>query len=276
MPFVAGAMLAGSALSFVGSRSEAKKMRREMAAQRRLQEKKLKFAKEQWAHYTETYGDLEKLMVADAITGVQGDFDGVTSRASADMESQYENQVDRNRRNMMRFGLDPSSGRFQSSDRQAGLDLATNKALAMNNARESERRYADQATWQRRATIGQHGSQLISNSGDKVMGSIQSMANMHGNNANMHAGLSSNLFSQGATMGMYGAMGVADHFGGSPGSRFGVSGGYDLGSSGFESAAHDAATSAVGPDYGLDFELGASPSPVSVNTPNSSFALAQY
>ena len=210
MPFIAGAMAVGGAASYFGGKSSAKKMRREMRAWRALQEKQLKFAKEQWGYYTDTYGDVEKLMVADAENGVIGDYAGVTGRAAADVEGQYENQIDRQRRQMQAYGLDPSSGRYQSSDRQMGLDMAAAKALGMNTARENERQYARDATWQRRQSVGSMGANLIRDSAKGVQDAMQNMGNMRAQNASTYGGMANNLFAQAGQMGMYGAMQFGD------------------------------------------------------------------
>lgn len=210
MPFVAGAMVVGSAASYFGGKSDAKKMRREMRAWRKLQRDQLKFAKQQWTHYTDTYGDVEKMMVADAMEGVKADYAGVTSRAASDIEGQFDNQIDRQRRQMQAFGLDPSSGRYQSTDRQAGLDLATAKAQGINSARNTERLQSENATWQRRLGVGQFGAGLIRDAGQGVQQAMQNMGNMHGENANTYSSLSGNLFAQAGQMGMYGAMQFGD------------------------------------------------------------------
>lgn len=214
MPFVAGAMLVGSALSFSSGRSEAKKMRREMRAQRKLARDQLNFAKKQWGYYRETFGDLEQLMVADATEGVTADYAGVTSRAAADVEGQFQNQADRQRRQMMAYGLDPSSGRYQSSDRQMGLDLATAKAQGVNSARTSERRNAQDKTWQRRAQVGMYGSGLMQNAGQSVMDAQNNLAVLSGQRAQMNGDMSNNLFAQAGNMAVQGlAFGANNNWG---------------------------------------------------------------
>lgn len=221
MPFVAGAMLVGSALSFASGRSNAKKMRREMRAQRKLARDQLNFAKSQWKHYRETYGDIEQLMVADATEGVVADYDGVTSRAAADVEGQFQNQADRQRRQMMAYGLDPSSGRYQSSDRQMGLDLATTKAQGVNAAREGERRYSRDATWQRRAQVGQFGAGLMQNAGRDVQAAQDNLAVLSGQRAQMHGNMANNLFAQAGNMAVQGlAFGANNNWGRNGGSEF--------------------------------------------------------
>lgn len=213
-PWMAASMFGGSALSYFGGRSDAKKMRREMRAWRALQEKQLEFAKDQWAHYRDVYGDAEKLMVADAIHGVTGDYDGVTSRAAADVEAQFDNAIDRNQRDMMRYGLDPSSGRYQSSDRAMGLQRAATSALAQNTARNTERNFVRDSNWQRRLNVGQFGAGLIQNASQGVQQAMQNLGNMHAQNASTYGSMAGNLFAQAGQMGMYGLMAGADWMGG--------------------------------------------------------------
>lgn len=210
MPFIAGAMTIGAGLSFAGGRSNTKKMLKEQKAWRILQTKQLNFAKERWSHYRDTYGDLEQMMVADAMEGVKGDFTGVADRAASDVESAYASQEDRQERQMMALGIDPSSGRFVSADRRMGLDLARTSALAQNTARTNEKRRADTETWQRRYGVGTFGANMMQQAGRDVDNAMESMGRMHQSNAGTYGNLASNLFMQAGQMGMYGALKFGD------------------------------------------------------------------
>jgi len=210
MPFIAGAMVVGSGLSYSSGRKNAKEMKRLQRAQIALQQQQLQFAKQRWNHYRDTYGDLEQMMVADAMEGVKGDFTGVADRAASDVESAYASQADRQERQMMALGIDPSSGRFVSADRRMGLDLARTSALAQNTARTNEKRRADTETWQRRYGVGTFGANMMQGAGRDVDAAIAGMSQAYGNQANTHGNLASNLFMQAGQMGMYGALKFGD------------------------------------------------------------------
>lgn len=210
MPFIAGAMIVGAGASYFGGQSAAKSSEKLQKMQLYLQYKQLKFAKQQWQHYRDTYGDLEKVMVADAMQGVQGDFSGVASRAREDVLSAGENQQEQQRRQLQSMGIDPSSGRYVSSDRRTGIQMATGSALASNKARADERRYADQATRGIRMSTGQFGASMMRGAGQDVMAAQQRMGQAYGDHAAIHGELAGNLFAQAGQMGMYGMMQGAD------------------------------------------------------------------
>lgn len=206
MPFIAGAMVVGAGLSFASGRSAAKDAKRLMRYQLRLQRDQLKFAKQRWNHYIDTYGDIEKIMVADAIQGVQGDFAGVANRAREDVLSAGQNQIDQQRRQLQSYGIDPSSGRYASSDRRSGIQMATGAALAANNARNNERRYVDSETRRMRMGVGQFGANMMQQGARDVMQAQQNMGQAVGQQGAQQQQLAGNLFAQAGQMGMYGMM----------------------------------------------------------------------
>lgn len=206
MPFIAGAMVIGAGASFFGGRSEAKKSRKLMKYQLYLQQQQLDFAKQRWNHYRDTYGDIEKMMVADAVQGVQGDFAGVANRAREDVLAAGDNQQDQQRRQLQSYGIDPSSGRYVSADRRSGIQMATGAATAANNARNSERQYADNATRSMRMGVGQFGSQMMMTAGQGVQQAMQNMGQAVGEQGMHHGQMANNLFAQAGQMGMYGAL----------------------------------------------------------------------
>lgn len=206
---MAAAMLGGSAISAIGGFMASDEMAEALKMQARVQREVLTFNRERWQHYVDTYGDLEQMNVADAMEGVQGDFAGVTGRAAADVESQFANEQDRQRRDMMRYGLDPSSGRFASTDRELGMDRALTSASMQNTARETERRWAEDATRGLRLQVGNFGVQMRENAADGVTQAGNNLATAYGNTASNYGNMANNLFMQAGQMGIYGALSLA-------------------------------------------------------------------
>lgn len=171
-------------------------MRRELQRQR-------EFAMERWQHYLDTYGDLERIMVGEAETGVVADIEGVSSRAAADTAMAFDRQRDQQQREMMSFGLDPTSGRYQGMDRAMGLNEALAESHNVGSAREGERRWADQETFNRRMGLWGHGRGMGESAAQDVMGSHQALAGMHGNNAAQWSDMANNMFAQAGFLGAY-------------------------------------------------------------------------
>ena len=204
-------MAAMGGLSLAGGFMASRSARREMRRMRRHMEDRLEFAKERWNHFRDTYSDVEQQMVHDAMHGVQGDYQGVTERARADVEGAFSRERDSRRRQMQGMGLDPSSGRYQSSDREMGINQATSTAMAENQARTRERERAETETRQGRMQIGQFGSQQISGAGRDVMQAQTALGQVHGQRANQKMEMAGNLF---ATAGQMGGMAMMQGGGG--------------------------------------------------------------
>lgn len=203
----AGISAIGGLLSSRSARREQRKMRQELQRQR-------EFAMQRWQHYLDTYGNLEQIMVGEAERGVVADIAGVSSRAAADTAMAFDGARDEDRRQMMGFGLDPSSGRYQSRDRQFGINQALAESFNVGTAREGERRWADEQTFGRRAHAWGIGRDIGESAARDVQGSTQAMAQMHGQSAAQYNNMANNLFTQAGFFGMYGAMDMAG--GGSP------------------------------------------------------------
>jgi len=188
--------LVGGLFGSSRARREQRRMRRELQRQR-------EFAMERWQHYLDTYGDLERIMVGEAETGVVADIEGVSSRAAADTAMAFDRQRDQQQREMMSFGLDPTSGRYQGMDRAMGLNEALAESHNVGSAREGERRWADQETFSRRMGLWGHGRGMGESAAQDVMGSHQALASMHGNNAAQWSDMANNMFAQAGFMGAY-------------------------------------------------------------------------
>ena len=199
MPWTAiaiGGSLAGGLFGSSRARREQRRMRRELQRQR-------EFAQERWQHYLDTYGDLERIMVGEAETGVVADIEGVSSRAAADTAMAFDRQRDQQQREMMSFGLDPTSGRYQGMDRAMGLNEALDESHSVGSAREAERRWADQETFNRRMGLWGHGRGMGESAAQDVMGSHQALASMHGSSAAQWSDMANNMFAQAGFLGAY-------------------------------------------------------------------------
>jgi hypothetical protein len=137
----------------------------------------------------------------------------VTRRAAADVEGTFAQEAEDRRRRNMAYGLNPASGRFQSSDRRMGLQKAATSAMAQNTAREQERDEVQDETWNRRYRLGTFGVQMTDNAASRVGQSRRQIAQAHGKQADQYSQLANNLFAGGASMMTYGMM-RGDGFGG--------------------------------------------------------------
>ena len=177
-----------SALSFGSGRREQRRMRRAMEAQTQLGRDNLNFAKDQWQRYLDTYGDLERRVVSDAQMGIDPERTGMLGRITSDTAQQYDMIQDRSRRELGRFGVDPTAGRFAGQDRS--IDLG--RASAIARGRDDIRQWAEDASQRQRLGVYQSGLQVGVNAGGNVQAAGQNLAQMYGNQAALHG----NLFQQ--------------------------------------------------------------------------------
>jgi len=201
MVAVAGISALGGLLGASKQAKELKRMRKELQRQR-------EFAMERWQHYLDTYGDLERIMVGEAETGVVADIEGVSSRAAADTAMAFGRQRDQQRREMMSFGLDPASGRYQGMDRRMGLNEALAESYNVGTARENERRFADQETFDRRFGLWRGGQQMGEAAANDVQNATRSIAQMSGQNAQNWGNMANNMFANAGFLGAYAMSGA--------------------------------------------------------------------
>lgn len=207
-----GAALGGSVFSAIKGADAQKKMAKALEMQAYAAMQQLKFNQQRYNDFQGQYGDLIDMNIADAKAGVHGDYQGVTNRAATDVATQFDQQQDAQRRQMMAYGLDPSSGRFQSADRQAGLQEATASALAQNQARNQERQYAQNATRQLRLGVGEQGLSQMNMAASGVNSAMQGLQQSYGNQANTYGSMANNLFAQAGQMAGIGIGTIAGGF----------------------------------------------------------------
>lgn len=173
MPYAVAAAVIGAAGSIYGSNKSAKAAKEANAIAR----EQLAFSKQRYNDYQALYGDLNKQLVADAHKGVQADLGGVTNRAAADVSQRFAGAQETLDRNNARLGINPNSGRAQAAMRQVGLSEATAAAGLISNARETERKGAEQATWERRSVVGRMGVNALSGAASGVEEASRALQN---------------------------------------------------------------------------------------------------
>lgn len=134
--------------------------------------------------YRTTFGALEDQMVQDA-----RNYDSLAQqelaagKANADVIQAYDKERDMNRRTMMGFGIDPSSGKFAGEERRTGVLQAAAQAGAQNTARDNVRNMG----WARKLDAVSLGRNLPANAstsygialnaGNSAVGNMNSTAN---------------------------------------------------------------------------------------------------
>lgn len=197
-------MVGAAAITAIGSIAggkSAKKLQKESLA---LQRDELNFSKQRYQDYQNQYGGLADLVVSEAEKGVQADLGRVTSEANADTATAFANTKQALDNQNQRLGINPNSGRAESSNRQ----LATNQAIAtagnVTNARNKERQYAEDATWNRRYGVYQQGNSLITGAANNVSNGMSNMANNMSNSANTQAQAANAGLASAASLAMQG------------------------------------------------------------------------
>lgn len=204
-------MPAGAAIVGVGAYSAYQGGKQAKDAQRMneqaiaMERERLAFDRERYDDWQASYGGLQGMMIEDAERGVRADLDGVTGRASADVIQAFDRARQMEARNQQRYGvINPTSGRFNAGQRGIGLAQAAAHVGAVGQSREAERRWADDATYQRRQNAMAIGQGL--NPAGDVRSSMGSVAGAYGNQAAMHNQTAGALYGNAGQMFGYGLM----------------------------------------------------------------------
>ena len=198
------AMVGAAAITAIGSIAggkSAKKLQKESLA---LQRDELNFSKQRYQDYQNQYGGLADLVVSEAEKGVQADLGRVTSEANADTATAFANAKQALDNQNQRLGINPNSGRAESSNRQLALNQATATAGNVTNARNKERQYAEDATWNRRYGVYQQGNSLITGAANNVSNGMSNMASNMSNSANTQAQAANAGLASAASLAMQG------------------------------------------------------------------------
>lgn len=201
---VGGMMAMGgvSAVAGIAGSKSSKKIQKEANA---IAREGLEFNKERYYSYKKLYGGLEKQLVADAKEGVKADLAGVTNRAAADVTQQFAGAEETRLRNDQRLGINPNSGRAEAGARRLGMGKAAAEAFSVTNGRETERRNADEKTWQRRATVTGLGISQMTGAASGVNAANNNLQQSYQNSANAQQAQANQLY---GTAGQLAGMGL--------------------------------------------------------------------
>lgn len=180
MTWVAVGVGAVSAIGGLIGNNSAKKAQKEA---NRIARDTLNFNKQRYNDYNKQYGGLIDLVVSDAEKGVQADLGGVTSEANADTATAFDNAKQALDNQNQRLGINPNSGRAESSNRQLALNQAVATAGNVTNARNNERQFANDATWNRRYGVYQQGNAMLNGAAASVDNSMSNLSNSYANSA---------------------------------------------------------------------------------------------
>lgn len=202
---VGAATVAIGAFSAISGRSDAKKARELQAQQIKLGRDQLDFAKKRYDETQTLYGETRQKLVDQANVGVNADLEGVTNQAVADVAQSFEKSQQEADRNLARYGINPNSGRAIAAKQGQGIAKAAAEVGLINLNRKEEKRYADETTWDRRALVGQMGSNELANSQASIDRAGQSLSTALGNAA---SNLSQSASAAYQTAGQFAGMGL--------------------------------------------------------------------
>lgn len=183
MPDIQTGLKSGMAL--LGGKKSAKQSN-QMSAEARaaygqvkgIGDKQAAFADAEMERYDTSFRPIEDQIVTEAQAGP--DYEGAMGRSNADVAQSFDKAQGINERNMQRYGIDPSSGRYGAQRDQ----YATNRALAEVGGRNQARAQEDDKSWARRLTALDIGK---GNRGD----AINAMGSAAGNYQNYATGMQS-------------------------------------------------------------------------------------
>jgi hypothetical protein len=172
----------------------------QFALDKAMQEKQIQASDIAMKEYQEKGAPLRESIYKQAEeAGGEAEVNRQAALAMGDVKSQFGIQADANKRQMQSYGIDPTSGKFQSANRQAGVMEAATSAAAATKARDA----ATQLGWAKKMDAaalaqGQFGNQASStglalSAGNQALGAGQTTMANYGamgssmNQANMGA-----------------------------------------------------------------------------------------
>ncbi len=196
MTYAAVAIGGASLLGGLASSRSSKKTAKQALA---LQREQFEFQKQRYNEYKALYGNTEKMLVADAEKGVVADLNGVTNRAATDVASQFANAENARLRNMQRMGINPNSGRADALASQAGIAQSLAAAGSITANRETERRNAEQQTWNRRDSVTRLGANQMAGAVSGMDRANTGMANTLNDQSSQQASQAAQMFEAAGT-----------------------------------------------------------------------------
>lgn len=194
------AMVGAAAISTVGGLFGSSSAQKAQKEANKIAKQQLAFNKQRYNDYQNQYGGLIDLVVSDAEKGVTADLGRVTSEANADVASQFNNAQVAINNQQQRLGINPNSGRAESANRQLSLGQAVATAGNVTNARNTERRNADEQTWNRRYGVYQQGNSLITGAANDMNNTTSNMQTSAANSAATQGAAANQALASGASL----------------------------------------------------------------------------
>lgn len=172
----------------------------QFALDKATQEKQIEASNIAMKEYQEKGAPLREALYKEAAAaGGEAEVNRQAGLAMGDVKNQFGIQAEANKRQMQSYGIDPTSGKYQSATRQAGVMEAATSAAAATKARDA----ATQLGWAKKMDAaalaqGQFGNQASSTglaltAGNQALGAGQTTIGNYGamgssmNQANMGA-----------------------------------------------------------------------------------------
>jgi len=203
----AGLGLAGSLIS--GNKKN-KQARRASDQSMGLQQEQLDFAKKRYEENKVKYAPIEKGMLQMALKPREvenPDYEGATSRAIGDVNSQFEGAEDARLRTMQRQGVNPNSGRAASMGRQLSLSRGLALAGGINQSRTQEKTRVrsrndmnEAKQWDRLQNTATLGANKQSGASSALANSQGALAQTYQNRSNQASKQASGLFESAGTL----------------------------------------------------------------------------
>jgi hypothetical protein len=188
------------AVTVVGGLVSGSKAAKQQKAEMGLRREALDFSKQRYNEANSLYGDSINGLVSLANQDIKPDLGGVTSRALADVTTQFGNSQEIIERNNARMGVNPNSGVMQSQMRRASLSEALAKAGVTTAAREQERLNVDNKHWNRLNTVATLGVNQMNGTAAGIGQATGDLANSYGRNADYLNNAASNAIGGGLGM----------------------------------------------------------------------------
>lgn len=200
------AMVGAAAITTIGGLVSSKKSSKLTKQSLELQRQELAFNQKRYDDYQNLYGGLNSLVVSEAEKGVDPNLGQVTSEASADTATAFKNTQTALDNQNQRLGINPNSGRAESSNRQLALSQAIATAGNVTNARNTERKNAADQTWNRRFSVYQQGNSLINGAANSVNNSTSGLSSTISNQATQESNVANQALVGGLSMATQGLL----------------------------------------------------------------------
>ena len=195
-------MLGTAAVSTIGGIIGGNKAAKTQKQAIQLQRDQLNFDKQRYNDYQTKYSGINDLVISEAQEGVTADLGRASSEASADTATAFKNAQTALDNQNQRMGINPNSGRADSSNRQLALGQAVATAGNVTHARNTERKTASDQTWDRRYAVYGSGINLVNNAANSVSNSTSNLANSYNNQAASDSATSNQALGLGASLGI--------------------------------------------------------------------------